>query len=35
MVLALAGIIGEVPGEVRGYHARLAGLKGTDKVKVA
>jgi integrase len=32
---ALAGIIGEGPTEVSGYHARLARLKGTDRVKVA
>ena len=32
---ALAGIIGNGPTEVRGYHARLARLKGADKVKVA
>ena len=29
------GIIAGRPTEVRGYHARLARLKGTDKVKVA
>ena len=32
---ALAGIIAGRPTEVRGYHARLARLKGADKVKVA
>jgi hypothetical protein len=32
---ALAGIIAGRPTEVRGYHARLARLKGKDKVKVA
>ena len=32
---ALEGIIGGHPTEVRGYHARLARLKGWDKVKVA
>jgi hypothetical protein len=32
---ALAGIIGGRPTEVRAYHARLACLKGADKVKVA
>ena len=32
---ALAGIIGGRPTEICGYHARLARLKGTDKVKVA
>ncbi len=32
---ALAGIIGDGPTEVRGYHARLARLKGADKVNVA
>jgi hypothetical protein len=30
---ALAGIIGVGPTEVRGYHARLARLKGADKIK--
>lgn len=29
---ALAGIVGDGPTEVRGYHARLARLKGADKV---
>ena len=32
---ALAGIIAGRPTEVRGYHARLARLKGSDKIKVA
>jgi hypothetical protein len=32
---ALAGIIGGGPTEIRGYHVRLARLKGADKVKVA
>ena len=32
---ALDGIIGGRPAEIRGYHARLARLKGTNKVKVA
>ena len=32
---ALAGIITGRPTEVRGYHARLARLKGSDKIKVA
>jgi integrase len=32
---ALAGIIGCGPSEVRGYLARLARLKGADRVKVA
>jgi integrase len=32
---ALAGIIGNGPTEVRGYHARVAHLKGMDKVKAA
>jgi hypothetical protein len=32
---ALAGIIAVRPTEVRGYHARLARLKGSDKIKVA
>ncbi len=32
---ALAGIIGDGPSEIRGYHARLARLKGADKIKVA
>jgi integrase len=31
---ALAGIIAGRPTEIRGYHARLARLKGADKVKV-
>ena len=31
----LAGIISGRPTEVRGYHARLARLKGSDKVKVS
>ena len=31
---ALAGIIAGRPTEVRGYHARLARLKGSDKIKV-
>ena len=32
---ALAGIIAGRPTEVLGYHARLARIKGTDKIKVA
>jgi hypothetical protein len=32
---ALAGIIGDGPSEVRSYHARLARLKGSNKLKVA
>ena len=32
---ALDGIIGGRPTEISGYHARLARLKGSDKVKVA
>ena len=32
---APAGIIGDGPNEIHGYHARLARLKGKDKVKVA
>jgi integrase len=31
---ALAGIIGHGPSEVRGYHARLARLKGKETVKI-
>jgi hypothetical protein len=30
-----AGNIAGRPTEVRGYHARLARLKGSDKIKVA
>ena len=32
---ALAGIIAGRPTEIRGYHARLARLKGSDRIKVA
>ena len=32
---ALAGMIAGRPTEVRSYHARLARLKGSDKIKVA
>ena len=32
---ALAGIIAGRPTDIRGYHARLARLKGSDKIKVA
>ena len=31
----LAAILAGRPTEIRGYHARLARLKGADKIKVA